>query len=210
MGLAFLITGDQLQLLSERKVLHEHEYSTLLEADGVMRAARSAAERTRQGIDAEVQAARETARKEGLQAARTSHAQDLLAQAVGRMDDVTALRDIMARLVTQAVIGLVAEADPAKVLQSALSRVDALVRDEPYVSVRVAAPQADTLRTALQCLHERNPWTGRVIVQPDPALPEGTCVMQTASGTVDLSLDAQIAVFQQSMHAVLHGEEGLT
>ncbi|MEK7890358.1 HrpE/YscL family type III secretion apparatus protein, partial [Burkholderia contaminans] len=32
MGLAFLITSDNLQLLSERKVLKEREYAALLDA----------------------------------------------------------------------------------------------------------------------------------------------------------------------------------
>jgi type III secretion protein L len=45
MGLAFLITSDNLQILSERKVLKEAEYSALLEASSVIDAARTEAAR---------------------------------------------------------------------------------------------------------------------------------------------------------------------
>ena len=41
MGLAFLISTDHLQLLSERKVFKEAEYAALLDAAAVLDAARA-------------------------------------------------------------------------------------------------------------------------------------------------------------------------
>ena len=54
MGLAFLITADNLQLLSERKVLKAHEYSALLDATAVLNAAQSEAKRVQADANASV------------------------------------------------------------------------------------------------------------------------------------------------------------
>ena len=45
MGLAFLITSDNLRLLSERKVLKEAEYAALLDAASVIETAQQEAAR---------------------------------------------------------------------------------------------------------------------------------------------------------------------
>lgn len=198
MGLAFLITSDNLQLLSERKVLKEAEYAAMLDAAGVIEAANGEAERIRlRAVEAAQQDCKQ-AYARGLEQARVDEAARRIDAALQTQQQLEALRDAMARLVTKAVMQLVAQVDPSLVFEAALGRIDALVRDESFVSVRVAAADEAALRSALDTLRNRMGWTLKVVVQPDVDLPAGACVMQTASGSLDLGVQAQLDAFARA------------
>lgn len=199
MALAFLITSENLQLLSERKVLKEAEYAALLEAGDVIAVARQEAQALREQATMLAQRDRERGYEEGLAQGRADHADGMLDAAQDSQAQLNALRDAMARLVTKAVTQIVAEADVSRVFECALMKVEALVRDESFVSVRVAVEQEPALQAAFDSLRRRQGWALKVAIQADPSLPEGACVMQTASGSLDLGVQAQIDAFARAI-----------
>ena len=201
MGLAFLISTDNLQLLSERKVFKEAEYAALLDAAAVLDAAR--AEAARVSDQATRDAADEVARgrAEGLRLAQAEYARRLAADALATQRQLQALRESMAQIVVRAVGQFMAEVDPARLLESALRRVDALLRTEPFVALRVAPAQEDALRRALQALGQDAGWALAAAVSADPALADGQCVVSTASGTLEIGVDAQLEAFRQAVRA---------
>jgi type III secretion protein L len=178
MGLAFLITSEHLSMLSERKVLKEAEYSALLDATSVVEVA---------------------GEEEGLAQARAEHAKQMVAEAVAAERQLQALRGAMARIVAHAVEQFVAQADPTELLAAALQRVDLLVREEPFVTVRVAPRQEPHLRKAIARLGDDAGWRARLSILTDSSLAEQSCVLQTASGTLSIGLDAQIEAFRAAV-----------
>lgn len=199
MGLAFLITSERLQLLSERKVLKQSDYAAMLEAAGVVEAAQAEARRLHDEALADARREREAAHAEGLAEARTEQAAQALDAAMVLQRQLDALRESVARLVTRAVTQIVAAADARDVFAAALERVDGLVRDERFVAVRVAPAQAAALQEALHTLGGRLGWPLRVAVETDATLPDGACTMQTPSGTLDLGVPAQIEAFVRAV-----------
>lgn len=199
MGLAFLITTENLQLLSERKVLKEAEYAALLDASAVVEAARKEA---RHIVQQAVQQADESRRKgyeEGLDRAKAEYAQQLVSDTLAAQRQLQALRTAMAQIVAKAVQQFIAEADPAALLETALQRVDSLVRHEPFVTVRVAPAQEAFLRAALERLGGELPWTAGLGVVADASLPDQACVLQTPSGTLQIGVDAQVEAFRAAV-----------
>jgi type III secretion protein L len=199
MGLAFLIASENLQLLSERKVFKEAEYAALLDAAAVLQAARDEAARIVEAAALDARRAREAGRAEGLREAQADYAQRLAADALATQRQLLALRGSMAQIVVRAVGQFMAEVDPAHLLESALRRVDALVRAEPFVSVRVAPDQEHALRAALARLGAESGWALAAAVSPDPALAPGACVVSTASGTLEIGIDAQLDAFRKAV-----------
>lgn len=202
MGLAFVITTANLQLLSERKVLKQVEYAALLDASDVVDAARAearsiVAQGTQQADDS-----RRTGYEEGLQQAQAEYAQRLVSQALAVEQQLYALRRAMAQIVVKAVGQFIADVEPQALFESALRRVDSLVRSEPYMAVRVAPGQEDAVRQALDRLRTEANWTMNVSLAADPALQPGACVVQTASGMLEIGMDAQLDAFRR---AVEHG-----
>ena len=206
MGLAFLITSEKLQLLSERKVLKEAEYAALLDASGVVAAARQEARRIVQQATRQAEDARRKGYEEGVQQARAEYAQRLVSDSLASERQLRALRTSMAGIVVKAVGQFIAEADPARLFETALLRVDTLIRAEPFVTVRVAPAQESALRQALEKLRAESNWTMSVTVQPDPALSFGACLVQTTSGTIEIGLDAQLDAFRRAVERNGAGE----
>jgi len=201
MGLAFLISTDNMQLLSERKVFKEAEYAALLDAAAVLDAARN--EATRIGAQAahEAALALEQGHAEGLRRAQAEHAQALAADALATQRQLQALRAAMAQIVVRAVGQFMAEVDPARLLESALRRVDALLRTEPFVALRVAPAQEAGLRRALAALGQDAGWALAAAVTADPGLADGNCIISTASGTLEIGVDAQLEAFRKAVES---------
>jgi type III secretion protein L len=202
MGLAFLITSDKLQLLSERKVLKEAEYAALLDAEAVIGAARHEAVRIVEQAEDDALAARRAGHAEGLERARVEHAQNLVSDALATRNQLHGLRTSMAQIVVKAIGQFMADADPALVFEAALQRVEALVRSEPFVTVRVAPEREDDMRWVLDKLNDEADWGLNASVTPDSDLPVGGCVLITTSGTLEIGIEAQLEAFRR---AVEHG-----
>lgn len=199
MGLAFLITAENLQLLSERKVLKEAEYAALLDAAQLLEAARREAERIVAQAARQAEERQRRGYEEGLQAGRAEAAQRLVSHALASERQLRELRGAMAGIVVKAVGQFMADADTALLYQAALLRVDTLIRGESFVGVRVAPAQENALRRALARLRSEADWTLAVAVQPDATLPDGACVVQTGSGTIEIGLQAQLDAFRKAV-----------
>lgn len=199
MGLAFLITTDHLQMLGERKVLKEAEYAVLLDASRVVSVAQGEARRIVDQSRADATAAERKGYEKGLQQARFDYAQRLAAEAVAAERQLHALRDAMAGIVVQAIGQFLAEAEPAARLEAALRRIDTLIRHESFVTVDVAPSQEAALREALVRLHDAAPWSLRCVVRADPAIAEGMCTVRTASGSLEIGIQAQLEAFRRAV-----------
>ena len=201
MGLAFLISTDNLQLLSERKVFKEAEYAALLDAASVLEVAREEAARVTGQAQRDAAQAIEQGRAEGLQLAQAEYAQRLAADALATQRQLQALRSSMAQIVVRALGQFMAEVDPARLLEAALRRVDGLLRAEPFVALRVAPAQEDGVRRALAALGQDAGWALAAAVSADPTLADGACVVATASGTLEIGVDAQLEAFRKAVEA---------
>jgi type III secretion protein L len=199
MGLAFLITSENLQLLSERKVLKEAEYAALLDASALVDTARQEARRIVQQAQQQADESRRQGFEEGQRLAKAEYAQRLAADTLASQRQLHALRTAMAQIVVKAVGQFVGEADPAALYEAALLRVDSLVRQEPFITMRVAPQQEAALRQALARLGGGSQGGLNATVMPDPSLPEGECVVQTASGTLEIGIGAQLEAFRRAL-----------
>lgn len=199
MGLAFLITTENLQLLSERKVLKEHEYAALLDASTVVETARREARRIVQQATQDAEAGRRQGYEEGLRRAKAEYATQLVTDTMAAERQLHVLRASMAQIVVKAVGQFIADADPAALFEAALMRVDTLIRQEPFITVRVAPAQEAALRGVLARLCAEANWTMTVHFVADAALPIGACVVQTASGVLDIGVDAQLEAFRRAV-----------
>lgn len=199
MGLAFLITSDRLQLLGERKVLKEAEYAALLDAEGVIAAANAEALRIADDARKEAARARDTAFAEGLERARMQFAERMVTDAVALQNQLQGLRDSMAQIIVKAVGQFMAEADPSLLFQAALLRVESLVRTQPFITVRVAPDHEHAMRSALDELHRNAGWSLPATIVADPELPHGACLLVSASGTLEIGVDAQLAAFRKAI-----------
>lgn len=197
MGLAFLITSDAFQLMSERKVLKEAEYKALMDATAVIDASRQEARRIVGQAESRSEANKKKAYLEGMAQARAEHAERLLSDAVAAENQLRTMRSSMANVVVKAVTQFLAEADPQALLETALQKVDVLVRGESFATITVPPTNESTIYAAIEKLRSQGKWSLNVTILTDPALPRGICRLKTATGVVELGLDAQIEAMKK-------------
>ena len=199
MGLAYLITSDRLQLLCERKVLKEAEYSALLDSARLIETARAEAARITAAAKQQAAKDRREAYVAGVREAKAAHADRLLSLAADDHARLARMRESMARLVVKAMSQMLADVDPVRLYEAALQRVQDLLRTEAQAVVRVAPAGEAALRAAVARLHEGAGRAPVLDVQADASLPAGGCVLVTAAGTLDIGIESQLDVLARAM-----------
>lgn len=198
MGLAFLITSENLQILSERKVLKQAEYSALLDASSLLSTAQAEGAR----ILREAQDIYETKLREGhvrgVEQGKREHAEKAYAEALNAARTLDGLRETMAEIVVKAVRAIVGQIDAKAMFETALRRIDALVRDEAFLVVRVAPVCRDAVTEAIEHVWpERKAQPIRIVTES--GLREDQCIVETPSGMIDAGLDVQIDALRTAL-----------
>ncbi|MCO8629219.1 type III secretion system stator protein SctL [Burkholderia multivorans] len=199
MGLAFLITSDNLQLLSERKVLKEREYAALLDASAVIATARDEAQRIVADAQREFERRHAAGYEEGMRRAQREQAAQTYAQAFAAARTMESMKDAMAEIVVKAVRAIVGEMSTQKLYEAALARIAPLVRDEAFVTVRVAPGRSDEMRDALERAFAAQTNRQKIRIVEDALLARDACAVETPSGRIDASLDLQIDALRQAI-----------
>lgn len=193
MGLAFLITTGNLQLLSERKVLKAAEYSALLDAEGLIATAQEEAERLRQEARDAFERNNRAGYAQGLVRAQEEHAAKLCATAAESAAALQAMRTTMADIVVRAVREMVAAADPVQLYEAALGKVAMMADDTAFITVRVHPAEEATIWQVAGAMSAAHSGIPTIRILADEGLEEGRLVIETAGGTVEAGIDAQIA-----------------
>jgi type III secretion protein L len=199
MGLAFLITTGNLQLLSERKVLKAVEYSALLNAEGVIAAAREEA-------DSLLQQSRETFEKnnrdgyeQGVARAQAEYGARLCRSALESAAALQAMRFTMADIVVRAVREMVAAIDPAQLYDTALRKVCAMVDDKAFITVRVSPAQEAVLWQVVGAMSAAQEDMPTIRIVADPGLDDERLVIETPAGTVEAGMDVQLEALGKAL-----------
>lgn len=199
MALSFLIHRDQLQVLADRKIIKQAEYASVVDASGLLEAAREESARLNARAQAEAAEERQRGYDDGWQAARERLAEELARVAASQARALQQQREAMARAVTQIARELVAGADGHDFFDMALRRVSESVRAEQFLSLRVHAADAAAARVSVAGLMDRYGSSRFVNVVADPHLTPRSCIVESELGLVDASLDG----FVQRLEHVL-------
>ncbi|WP_323117777.1 type III secretion system stator protein SctL [Burkholderia alba] len=191
------------------------------ERDGILRAAREAAERidadARAAADALLDAARaehDSAFARGYDAGRAQALADWHAQAADAFEQERRVRDGMrerlAELVAAAVQQMVRTEDARGLFARAAETVERVVADASYLTVRVCDADYDVAREQFGQLADAWRRQGRNVpidVIVEPRVAPGTCLCESDFGTVDASLDTQLNAIRATLARALDEAE---
>ena len=211
MGLAFLITGENLQMLSERRVLKEHEYSARLDANSIVTTAKKEAERIVADAEQRQEQMLRQGYDEGFERGEREGAARAFAAALDTAHALALSRRKMADMVVRGLRELVGEFERERIFELALKRIDAYVRDEAFLVVRVAPDSVDVMKQAVA--NRREAMAGEahddaaalraqaIRVVADASLGNDDCVVETPAGSIDARLSTQIDAIRTAIDA---------
>ncbi|WP_166618325.1 type III secretion system stator protein SctL [Paraburkholderia madseniana] len=192
MDAPFLLVGEGLRVAPGRRVLKAAEYTALADAQGLLDAARESARASAQRALDEAQEERRRGFREGADDARREAATTLAAIGAGAARTLARIEPLLAEAVMTALRGVLDEAPATVFYDAVLRKIARFVRDQRFLTLRVAPQDEAAARTQIDALHAQGVFAGLVDIQVDATLAPLSAVMSSESGTVDASLDLQL------------------
>jgi len=203
-------------LLLKKKTFDVEAESPRVSADEAVAIERTeeliaAAENEAAKIREEAKTAYENERKRGYDDGIAQGKEEILMQKLDLLDEsvrfMNGVENKVADIVIKALGKCVAEiGDEELVRQIVKKSMQAVVRTQTEVTVRVAPDMVAAVKERIGSITADYPTVKLVNVQPDERLAGAACVVETEAGMVEASIEGQLAAIEKSIRASFETE----
>ena len=203
-----LVNKQDFQLASDRRLVKAAEVATVQTADEIIAAAEADAARIREEAKVAFEEEKKKGYEKGLADGKLEISMqkiDLLASSVAFMESV---EDKMADVVLKALRSCVVEiGDKEMVVQIVRKTMNAVIRTQRQVTLKVAPEMVDVVRARVAELRAAYTTIETLDVVEDPRLKGTACLLETEAGVAEASVETQIAAIEKSIqkHIKNHG-----
>ena len=195
-----LIEKPDFKLVSDRRVVKATDVATVRSAEEIIAAAEAEATRIREEAKTAFEAEKKRGYDNGLQEGKMEIAMmklDQVDQSVAFMEGV---EQKMADIVMKALKSIVVEiGDKEMVVQIVRKTMNAVIRTQRNVVLKVAPEMAETVRARVSELRLSYPTVETFDVVEDPRLKGAACILETEAGVADASVETQLAAIEKSI-----------
>ena len=203
-----LVNKQNLQLVSDRRLVKAADMATAQTATEIIAAAEAEAARIRE----EAKVAFEEEKKKGYEKGLADGKLEISMQKLDLVDSSVAfmesVEDKMADVVLKALKSCVVEiGDKEMVMQIVRKTMNAVIRTQRQVTLKVAPEMVEVVRARVSDLKAAYATIETLDVVEDPRLKGTACVLETEAGVAEASAETQIAAIEKSIqkHIKNHG-----
>ncbi len=177
-----LLKKDTFQLENTSRLVKAEEAATIARLDDIM------------------QKAHDEGYEKGLQDGKMEIAMQKLDLLEGSVQFMESVEDQMCSIVMKALRKCIDEiGDEELVVQLTKKAMKAVVRNQQQITLRVAPKMVSVVKARLQDIMKDFPSLNFIQVDEDTRLDDRACVVETAAGTVEASIDVQLAAIEKSL-----------
>ena len=195
-----LVNKPDFTIASDRRIVKATEMATVCSAEEIIAAAEADAARIREEAKAAFEAEKKRGYEEGLAEGKMEIAMqklDLVDSSVAFMENV---EQKMADVVMKALKTFVVEVgDEEMVVQIVRKTMNAVIRTQRQVTLKVAPELVETVRARVAGLSATYPTVATFDVVADPRLKGAACILETEAGVADASVETQLAAIEKSI-----------
>lgn len=195
-----LVKKESFELSAPSRLVKAAEVNTVCESQAVIAAAEAEAARLVEAARAAFEEERRKGYEQGLadvQAEVTRRKLELAEDSAAFMQSV---EEKMAGIVMKSLRKCVDElGDRELVVQIVKKVMRAVVRNQRQIALRVAPDMVAVVKNRMSEILADYPLLDEIDVQDDPRLKGSACVVETAAGIADASVDTQLAAIEQSI-----------
>lgn len=185
---------------SETPVVKADVVAAVSKAEEIIAAANAEAAR----IAEEAKAAYEAEKRRGYEDGINEGRQEILMDKIGLVDESVAFmertEEKVADVVLKALKKCIAEVgDRELVCQIVKKSMQAIVRNQRQLTVKVAPEMVDTVKGRISTILAEFPSVSYVDVTEDSHLETTACIVETDVGSVEASIDGQLAAIEKSI-----------
>ena len=195
-----LVNKPDFDLRSDRRVVKATDVATVRSADEIISAAEAAAARIREEAKAAFESERQRGYERGLDDGKMEIAMQKLDQVDSSLAFMENVEEKMAEVVMKALKTCVTEiGDREMVVQIVRKTMNAVIRTQKHVTLKVAPDMVETVRARAAELTTTFPTVETFDVVEDPRLKGAACVLETEAGVADASVETQLAAIEKSL-----------
>ncbi|MBQ3344868.1 MAG: HrpE/YscL family type III secretion apparatus protein [Kiritimatiellae bacterium] len=204
-----LVNKAKLSLASDRRLVRASDVATVRGAADIIAAAEAEAAEIREAAKREAEAERKRGYEQGLDEGRAEIVDKKLELVDSSVLFMESVEGKMADIVMTALRKCVAEiGDEALVVQIVKKVMEAVIRTQKKVILKVAPEMVSVVRAKLGELTSRYPTVETADVVEDERLKGTACVLETEAGVADASIDTQLAAIERSIRRHLSRSVG--
>jgi len=195
-----LINKENFKLQSDRRVVKAADAATVRSAAEIVASAEAEAAKIRE----DAKAAFEEERKRGYEKGLADGKLEISMQKLELVDSSVAFMESvegkMADVVMKALRTFVVEVgDEEMVMQIVRKTLNAVIRTQRHVTLKVAPEVVGVVRTRVAEFRAAYPTVETMDVVEDPRLKGAACILETEAGVADASVETQLAAIEKSL-----------
>ena len=189
----FYVTKDSLVLEPGIKIVRKNQLQSLLSIHEAMSQAEIKAQEIISKAEESYRARFEEGFSDGCDAGHKEYAEKMIDVAVGSLNALSSVESSLVAVVIKSVKKILGTFESDEVTVKLIKNTLAQVRGENRLVLRVSANDAAYVRKSLeQHLISSDGSSGYIEVIADSGLKENSCILETALGIIDSSLDTQL------------------
>lgn len=195
-----LLNRQDFTLQSDRRLVKAADAATVCSAAGIIAGAEAEAARIREEAKAAFEAERKRGYEKGLADGKIEISMLKLEQVDQSVAFMEGVEGKMADIVMKALKSFMVEVgDSEMVVQIVRKTMNAVIRTQRHVTLKVAPEMVDTVRARIAELRTAYPTVETFDVVEDPRLKGPACILETEAGVADASVDTQLAAIETSL-----------
>ena len=203
-----LLKKNDFALATDRRLVKATDVATVRTAEEIVGAAEAEAARIREDAKAAFEAEKQRGYEEGLRNGKMEIAMQKLEQVDQSVAFMESVERKMADVVMKALRSFVVEVgDKELVLQVVRKTMNAVIRTQRQVLLKVAPEMVETVRARISELRLAYPTVETFDVVEDPRLKGAACILETEAGVADASVETQLAAIEKSLKKHVAGGE---
>jgi type III secretion protein L len=206
MRLAAQLKDGGLRLLPERKVVKAAEVTAVREARALIDDAAAEAERIRQAAKEAYEQEKRRGYQDGLAAGGDEVAKRLIELAAQGSELMNDFESRVPEIVISALRQILGTFDDTELAIRTANQALRMFHKQTELVVRVPPDRLEKVRARIDELRSNGSATPDIDVVADRDLTDGGCVIESELGSVDASIEAQLAVLEQAMRKDLAGQ----
>ena len=195
-----LLNKEDFALQADRRVVKATDVATVKSAAEIIAAAEAEAAR----IKSDAKVAYEIEKKRGYEKGLADGKAEIVMQKLDQVDQSVSFMESvegkMAEIVLTALKSFMVEVgDREMVVQIVRKTMNAVIRTQRQVTLKVAPEQVETVRARVAEFRTAYPTVENFDVVEDPRLKGPACILETEAGVADASVDTQLAAIEKSI-----------
>ncbi len=195
-----LIDKQNFKISSDHRLVKAEDIATAQSAAEIIAAAEAEAKRIREEAKAAYEEEKRRGYEKGLADGKMEIAMMKLDQVDSSVAFMEGVEQKMAGVVMNALKSFVVEVgDKEMVFQIVRKTLNAVIRTQRQVVLKVAPEMADSVRARVTELTTAYPTVETFDVVADPRLKGAACVLETEAGVADASIETPLAAIEKSI-----------